>query len=132
MKKTSKLISAFMAAILCFNLMPFSAFAAESPATEISFSAADLETYNQELADLGLNNDEIQQLQNITSKIANATTMREVDALMKSYHAILESTPLAAATNHHKLFRRHSNTGLYWQPKPDFQCNLYKSHLYGK
>lgn len=49
------------------------------------------------MADFGLNDDEIQQLQNITTKIANATTMREVDALMESYHAILESTPLAAA-----------------------------------
>lgn len=49
------------------------------------------------LADFGLNDDEFQQLQNITTKIANATTMREVDALMESYHAILESTPLAAA-----------------------------------
>ena len=97
MKKTTKFISAFMAAILCFNLVSFSAFAAEPSATETSFSAADLATYNQELADFGLNDDEIQQLQNITTKIANATTMREVDALMESYHAILESTPLAAA-----------------------------------
>ena len=97
MKKTTKFISAFMAAILCFNLVSFSAFAAEPSATETSFSAADLATYNQELADFGLNDDEIQQLQNITKKIENATTMREVDALMESYHAILESTPLAAA-----------------------------------
>lgn len=81
MKKTTKFISAFMAAILCFNLVSFSAFAAEPSATETSFSAADLATYNQELADFGLNDDEIQQLQNITTKIANATTMREVDAL---------------------------------------------------
>lgn len=82
MKKTTKFISAFMAAILCFNLVSFSAFAAEPSATETSFSAADLATYNQELADFGLNDDEIQQLQNITTKIANATTMREVDALL--------------------------------------------------
>ena len=65
MKKTTKFISAFMAAILCFNLVSFSAFAAEPSATETSFSAADLATYNQELADFGLNDDEIQQLQNI-------------------------------------------------------------------
>lgn len=47
----------------------FSAFAAEPSATETSFSAADLATYNQELADFGLNDDEIQQLQNITTKL---------------------------------------------------------------
>ena len=45
MKKTTKFISAFMAAILCFNLVSFSAFAAEPSATETSFSAADLATY---------------------------------------------------------------------------------------
>lgn len=37
MKKTTKFISAFMAAILCFNLVSFSAFAAEPSATETSF-----------------------------------------------------------------------------------------------
>ena len=90
MKKTTKFISAFMAAILCFNLVSFSAFAAEPSATETSFSAADLATYNQELADFGLNDDEIQQLQNITTKIANATTMREVDALGNSIQNIIK------------------------------------------
>lgn len=100
MKRTHKVIAAFMAAILCCNIVAVNAFAAEPSeytTPEISFTSEDLEAYNQELADLGLNNTEIQQLQDVTSKIASATTMREVDSLMKEYHAILDATPLAAS-----------------------------------
>ena len=132
MKKTTKFISAFMAAILCFNLVSFSAFAAEPSATETSFSAADLATYNQELADFGLNDDEIQQLQNITTKIANATTMREVDALnppcqIKQHSRVFaagkadKDLPIVPHIPFHDSRLRNSNFSIEAPPLHDFQ-----------
>ena len=102
MKRKNNVIAAILATILCCNLVSVSAFAAE-PAKDsdpsLSFSSVELEAYNQELADLGLTDTNIQQLQNITTQIANATTMREVDSLMKDYHAIMDATPLAARSS---------------------------------
>lgn len=100
-KRLTKIVSAFMAAILIGNIASISAFAAEPVPT---FTADNLETYNQEMMELGLTESEIQQLQDISTQIATANSMREVDALMKDYHAIMDATPLAAASS----FRSYS------------------------
>ncbi len=99
-RKLTKMIVAISTMALSFNLVSVSAFAAEnSNATQshVIYDAVTAESYNEELRDMGLSDTEIARLQEINLAIANAGSMREVDSLMKDFHAIVDNTPLAAS-----------------------------------
>lgn len=97
-KNFVKFISTILSFALVFNVLGINAFAAEIEVSTDTYQTMDAE-YLSELQDMGLSTEQIATLNDVSLKIANATSMREVDALMKEYHAIVDNTALAAATS---------------------------------
>lgn len=57
------------------------------------------EVYKEELCEMGFSNSDITEFTRITNQLAEATSSRERDALMRQYHELVDGTTYAAASS---------------------------------
>lgn len=81
---------------MIFSVVSTTAFAAE-PNTEIMASEEINAEYLAEMEAMGFTEADVAELRNWNLRVANADSMREIDALMDEYQTLVAGTPLAAS-----------------------------------
>lgn len=90
-KYMKKFIATFIALTFIFNLtQPISGYA--QSLEENNFQ----KEYERELRDMGITEDKIGAINEITSRISTAKDMHEIDSLMKEYHKIVDNTLMSS------------------------------------
>lgn len=92
-KRMNRFIAIALSLVMLTAAMPLTAFASEVSTTN-QYEMA--EVYKDELRDMGFSDAQIDEFTVITNQLAQATTARERDLLMRQYHELVDGTAYAA------------------------------------